>query len=1055
MQLERLEPTLAVATVEGGAPYRTSVDVRGPGVSLACSCPYAEGGAYCKHLWATLLTLDETPTAASLVAALAEVRSAQLVAGMVRTTDPVTLWLRLFDRVALRQLTDAANATDTSARRGVRQDWPAGRRLVYVIDGNDPNIPQLRLDVLTEKQLRDGSWEAPRRGALAAELWQTAPDPRDRAIRRLLLGVAPPPEYGTPRTSFPLAPHSVGDILPAVCATGRARLRLAGEPPVYGAVLWDEQAGTSESTLVPWRVALVVEPDEANGWRLTGALQRGEEQRPFTDVQWMHESGLCLVGNRLAPVELGAFWPLVAELLHVRALPLGPSLTPVLERVYALPQVPAVVLPADHTIRESHLPPRPGVRFVPDPEPWVRRAGGPMLGLQLAFRYGEASIDATDPASTRFDAATRTLHHRDRDAERDARDRFVAFGGAGAREALARGVPFRLPRSEVRRAVAQLANDGWWLETDGHAFRLPGAVQARVRSGPDWFDLEGTVTYDDTAVSLADVLEARRRGADVVQLLDGSIGLLPDEWLDAFGPVLAGGERTATGARFRSSQLALLDALLSTLPDVDVDAAFAKARDALSAFDHIQPADPSPAFTGTLRPYQREGLGWLHFLRAFGFGGCLADDMGLGKTIQVLALLDARRAEGHGPSLVVVPRSLVFNWRAEAARFAPELRVTDWSSGARDAEAFDAKDVDLVIVTYGSLRRDAAQLATIAFDYVVLDEAQAIKNRGTATAKACRVLQASHRLALSGTPIENRLDELWSLLDFLNPGMLGPSSRFTASLREASDERVVDAVLSRALRPVILRRTKAAVAPDLPARIERTLEVELEPKQRAYYDQLHRVVRDDVLQQVNSKGLGRSKLHILEGLLRLRQAACHPVLADPSKRALPSAKLDALIPALADLAAEGNKALVFSQFTGFLALVRAALDAEQIPYEYLDGRTKDREARVARFQEDPACPVFLISLKAGGHGLNLTAADYVYLLDPWWNPAVEAQAIDRAHRIGRTRQVIATRLVARGTVEEKILTLQASKRALADAILSADRGGLASIGREELELLLG
>jgi SNF2 family DNA or RNA helicase len=421
----------------------------------------------------------------------------------------------------------------------------------------------------------------------------------------------------------------------------------------------------------------------------------------------------------------------------------------------------------------------------------------------------------------------------------------------------------------------------------------------------------------------------------------------------------------------------------------------------------------------------------------------------------VLALLDARRAEGHGPSLVVVPRSLVFNWRAEAARFAPELRVADWSSGARDAEAFDAKDVDLVIVTYGSLRRDAAQLATIAFDYVVLDEAQAIKNRGTATAKACRVLQASHRLALSGTPIENRLDELWSLLDFLNPGMLGPSSRFTASLREASDERVVDAVLSRALRPVILRRTKAAVAPDLPARIERTLEVELEPKQRAYYDQLHRVVRDDVLQQVNSKGLGRSKLHILEGLLRLRQAACHPVLADPSKRALPSAKLDALIPALADLAAEGNKALVFSQFTGFLALVRAALDAEQIPYEYLDGRTKDREARVARFQEDPACPVFLISLKAGGHGLNLTAADYVYLLDPWWNPAVEAQAIDRAHRIGRTRQVIATRLVARGTVEEKILTLQASKRALADAILSADRGGLASIGREELELLLG
>jgi SNF2 family DNA or RNA helicase len=265
----------------------------------------------------------------------------------------------------------------------------------------------------------------------------------------------------------------------------------------------------------------------------------------------------------------------------------------------------------------------------------------------------------------------------------------------------------------------------------------------------------------------------------------------------------------------------------------------------------------------------------------------------------------------------------------------------------------------------------------------------------------------------------------------------------------------VDDVLSRALRPVILRRTKAAVAKELPARMERTLRVELEPKQRAFYEQVRKAVRSSVLSQVEQQGIGKSKLHILEGLLRLRQAACHPVLADPRKGALPSAKLEALVPALLDIAKEGNKALVFSQFTSFLALVRAALEAEGLAYEYLDGSTKDRQARVERFQSDAACPVFLISLKAGGHGLNLTAADYVYLLDPWWNPAVEAQAIDRAHRIGRTRTVVATRLVARDTIEEKILTLQENKRALADAILSADRGGLASIGAAELELLLG
>jgi SNF2 family DNA or RNA helicase len=308
---------------------------------------------------------------------------------------------------------------------------------------------------------------------------------------------------------------------------------------------------------------------------------------------------------------------------------------------------------------------------------------------------------------------------------------------------------------------------------------------------------------------------------------------------------------------------------------------------------------------------------------------------------------------------------------------------------------------------------------------------------------------------MSGTPVENRVEELWSLLDFLNPGMLGASSRFTTALRNGTAAQGVDDVLSRALRPVILRRTKAAVATELPARTERTLSVELEPKQRAFYEQVRKAVRSSVLSQVEQKGIGKSKLHILEGLLRLRQAACHPVLADPRKRALPSAKLEALIPALLDIAKEGNKALVFSQFTSFLALVRAALEAEGLPYEYLDGSTKDRQARVERFQSDAACPVFLISLKAGGHGLNLTAADYVYLLDPWWNPAVEAQAIDRAHRIGRARTVVATRLVARDTIEEKILTLQENKRALADAILSADRGGLSSIGAAELELLLG
>jgi SNF2 family DNA or RNA helicase len=436
--------------------------------------------------------------------------------------------------------------------------------------------------------------------------------------------------------------------------------------------------------------------------------------------------------------------------------------------------------------------------------------------------------------------------------------------------------------------------------------------------------------------------------------------------------------------------------------------------------------------------------------------------MGLGKTVQVLALLESRRADGAGPSLVVVPRSLVFNWRQEAARFTPKLRVLDHTGVGRSRAEIAVGDENLIITTYGTLRQDITALRELEFDYVILDEAQAIKNATTASAKAARLLRARHRLALTGTPIENRVEELWSLFEFLNPGMLGTSKAFKALARlrgrANGDDPVAEhadlPLLARVLRPVILRRTKERVAPELPPRVEQTLMVELEPAQRRVYDELLGHYRRSLLPYVERMGMARSKLKVLEALLRLRQAACHPALIAKTRDEAPSAKLDVLLPKLAEAAAEGHKSLVFSQFTSFLALLRERLDAEGLPYAYLDGATRDRESVVHDFQEDPTCRLFLISLRAGGHGLNLTAAEYVFLLDPWWNPAVEAQAIDRAHRIGQQRNVIATRLVARDTIEEKILELQRSKRDLADAILAEDQGALAGIGREELELLL-
>ncbi|MGE0374726.1 MAG: DEAD/DEAH box helicase [Planctomycetaceae bacterium] len=459
-----------------------------------------------------------------------------------------------------------------------------------------------------------------------------------------------------------------------------------------------------------------------------------------------------------------------------------------------------------------------------------------------------------------------------------------------------------------------------------------------------------------------------------------------------------------------------------------------------------------------MRHYQRDGLGWLRFLREFHFGGCLADDMGLGKTVQVLALLldhlnDRHDRTDRQPSLVVVPKSLLFNWAHEIRRFTPQLKALEYTGISREELRDSFARYDIILTTYGTLRRDIAVLKDIPFGYVVLDEAQTIKNSSSQVAKASRLLQTDHRLALSGTPIENHLGDLWSIFEFLNPGMLGRSSVFKLYSTDAGNTESQSA-LSQALQPFVLRRTKKEVAAELPDKFEETIYCDMEEAQRKQYDELRVHYRQSLLGMVREQGLGKTKMHVLEALLRLRQAACHPGLLDREASSDPSAKLDVLCPHLEELIDEGHKSLVFSQFTSMLAIVKQHLDERGIRYAYLDGKTRARKQVVEEFQNDPNIPVFLISLKAGGLGLNLTAAEYVFLLDPWWNPAVEAQAIDRAHRVGQTKQVFAYRLICRDTVEEKIIELQSKKRKLADAILEGDNRVLKDLTANDLELLL-
>jgi SNF2 family DNA or RNA helicase len=448
--------------------------------------------------------------------------------------------------------------------------------------------------------------------------------------------------------------------------------------------------------------------------------------------------------------------------------------------------------------------------------------------------------------------------------------------------------------------------------------------------------------------------------------------------------------------------------------------------------------------------------------------------MGLGKTVQVLALLEQVRAArgrsrgAHKPSLVVAPRSLVFHWLDEARRFAPRLATIEWHGAGRTERAADLERADLVVTTYGTLRLDLERLAAIDYDTVVLDEAHAIKTAATATAQAVRALHADHRLALTGTPVENRLDDLASIFDFLNPGLLGRPAVLRAIGTEAAPPSQpppagpVDAArrhelaharaLGRVLRPFMLRRTKEQVLTELPAKTEIVVTCRLEGAERRRYEELRDFYRRSLLPAIERDGVGPTAILVLEALLRLRQAALHPGLLDARRAAADSAKLEALVEHLREAIASGHRALVFSQFTTLLGIAAARLRREGIAHEYLDGETRDRRARVGAFQAGSA-PVFLLSLKAGGTGLNLIAADHVFLLDPWWNPAVEAQAIDRVHRIGQARPVTAYRLVAEDTVEAKILALQAHKRALFDSVFE-DAGVVAGLSAEELRTLL-
>jgi len=1106
--LHEIAEEYVIARVTGTSLYHVRVDwswtVATDAVHVACTCPYFRRGEFCKHLWATLLHLDgEYPKIAppevvemylSPLPPETALNDGPLVRedlddefgddfGDLLGDDlaeelPVSLGSSslFFDldfpflvpslpsslapkrrtwRGRLGQIAASASVSERESYFPQRPRLRTKRReiLYRLCLEESAAAEEVVIFFFQREETQSGDWGKVKPLKLSIELAGTFTDPRDEELFELLRSAAglDASPSGLPywRESAPnevtLSRVAQEVILPRLCATGRLGwLESSRDDPDDALPLaWDDGP--------PWSLELDVEKlgDEA---RLVLWLSRGKEDRLASDVLLLLSDGALVVfPESFARLESRIAVPWLREELRAGEMTVPvEEIAAFQEELWSLPAVPPVHMPEEWRLDAEITEPRPHLELIEGD--YSQKA----FDTWVYFDYGEERIAATEPGAALVDLEAKRLTRRDRELEARALDRLVEVGFNPPRAAYVEA-HFQIPPSRLESALPPLVEEGWSVEVEGQHWRRSRALRLGVSSGVDWFDLEGEASFEEGAsLALPELLAAVRRGQRSVRLDDGSRGLLPTEWLERYGSLarLAEG-RSEDGVRFRANQAFLLDALLQATPEVDVDAGFERARERLSSFEKVEPAGEPRGFRGELRGYQREGLGWLRFLRELGFGGCLADDMGLGKTIQVLALLQSLRlgpppAGGHRPSLVVAPRSLIYNWLDEAARFTPRLRMLDYTGTGRRRLRPSFGDHDVIVTTYGIVRRDAAELAEIGFELVVLDEAQAIKNPSSQGAKACRLLDARHRLALTGTPVENHLGELWSLFEFLNPGMLG---RLKVFQEFTQGERSLD-VLARALRPLILRRTKRQVLPELPEKTEQTLHCELRGQQRRLYRELRDHYRSLVGERVESVGLNRSKIQVLEALLRLRQAACHPGLIDPERRGEKSAKLDALFEQLEEVLGEGHKALVFSQFVSLLEIVRRGVDERSWDYAYLDGRTRKRREQVERFQNDPDCRLFLISLKAGGQGLNLTGADYVFLLDPWWNPAVEAQAVDRAHRIGQERPVFVYRLIARDTVEEKIVELQRGKRELAEAILRQDKGFLKELTAEDLRLLL-
>jgi superfamily II DNA or RNA helicase len=593
------------------------------------------------------------------------------------------------------------------------------------------------------------------------------------------------------------------------------------------------------------------------------------------------------------------------------------------------------------------------------------------------------------------------------------------------------------------------------MEVGGKTY-FPGkpALQMSVQAESDWLDLKAELKIGPFTIPFLSLKPYIMRGEREFKLPNGQYALIPDTWFARLADIFQMGHETPNGLQFKKFHYAALQGWEDPDPEFKIS-----GTDLIDPKPLVSVESPS-LLQAQLRDYQKGGLDWMTFLRSNGFGGILADDMGLGKTIQTIALITLLQERGElGSVLLVVPSSLIFNWANELQKFAPHLRVYIHTGIHRTKEPATFQFHQVSITTYGIMRNDIEFLEKISWDILVLDEAQSIKNPESVSTKAALKLQAKLRLALTGTPVENSVIDLWSIMNFVNPGLLGGQHFFEKKYQKLIDRQEAPELaenLRRMLHAFLLRRTKEQVAKELPEKVESTIFCPMTEEQEKAYEKVKNGFRNEYLDQLSIEGLAKSRFLLLRGLTMLRQLANHPAMLQ-SDYVHSSGKFEEVIHRIAEVTASGSKVLVFSQFVKHLSLIRKEFDRRKWTYCYLDGSTSisDRKKEVERFSEPHAKEsVFLLSLKAGGLGLNLTAADYVMILDPWWNPAIERQAVDRSHRIGQTKTVFSYKYITKGSIEEKIMKLQQAKQQVSDQLIQEEAGLVKSLTLEEIRDLL-